>query len=116
MKKLAFLFAFVALQANAQLSDIRMCNEVKRDADGDISRSLHTVSDFKALHPCPSTGLRYGSCPGWSVDHVIPLACKGCDSVENMQWLKLSIKSCAGKECKDRWERKIYCEPMVIIK
>ena len=115
MRALALIFLF-AFNAHAQLADLRMCGEVKRDADGGISRSLHTVANFKALHACPSTGLRYGSCPGWAVDHVIPLACGGCDSVENMQWLKNSIKSCAGTECKDRWERKIYCEPIKIVK
>jgi len=84
MRLLAVLLTFASTQAMAQLSEIRMCGEIKRDADGDVSRSLHTVNDFKDLHPCPSTGLRYGSYPGWSVEHVIPLACKGCDTVENV--------------------------------
>ena len=60
------------------------------------------------------TGSTTGACPSWAIDHVIPLACGGCDSIENLQWLKNSIKSCAGTECKDRWERKINCQPRII--
>ena len=30
-----------------------------------------------------------------------------CDDFIISQWLKNSIKTCTGTECKDRWERKI---------
>lgn len=43
--------------------------------------------------------------PGYVVDHIIPLACGGADSVKNMQWQTRA----AAKE-KDKWERKL-CPP-----
>lgn len=73
------------------------------------ARSMRARQAFKDMHPCPSTGNSHGACPGWAVDHVIPLACDGADAPINMQWLPLAIKSCAGTICKDRWERKVYC-------
>lgn len=91
--------------------DVRFCGEPARDVAGVIIRSEKVRSNFQKLYPCPETGKTSGACPGWEKDHVIPLACGGCDTVENMQWLKSTIKSCAGAECKDRWERKIYCRP-----
>lgn len=91
------------------LADTRYCGAPLRNTDGSIHRSTKVKYDFQHTWPCPATNNVDGACPGWSIDHVIPLACGGCDSVENMQWLKNSIKSCAGKDCKDRWERKIYC-------
>lgn len=89
--------------------DVRFCGTPPRDAGGVIVRSGQVKADFQRLYPCPATGKTTGACPGWAKDHVIPLDCGGCDSVANMQWMKNSIKSCSGTECKDRWERKIYC-------
>lgn len=94
--------------AEAQTIDPRFCGEPARSADGSIKRSTTQRSLFVRMHPCPVTGQVSGACPGWSVDHVIPLACGGCDAPFNMQWLPAKIKSCAGSECKDRWERKVY--------
>lgn len=91
--------------------DARYCGTPVRDAAGVIARSEKVKLDFQKLYPCPATGRKTGACPGWAKDHVIPLDCGGCDSVTNLQWLKNSIKSCPGTECKDRWERKIYCRP-----
>ncbi len=42
---------------------------------------------FHSRNPCPSTGKTSGPCPGYHVDHVVPLACGGPDSPSNMQWL-----------------------------
>lgn len=80
---------------------------VIRNADGSIHRSAAVIAAFRRIHPCPSTMKFTGACPGWSVNHVIPLACGGVDSVSNMQWLPNDIKSCAGPHCVDRFERKI---------
>ena len=110
-----WLLLFVSFSAFA-FEDPRFCGEPKRDSSGKIERSMTVLREFQKLHPCPSTGLEKGKCPGWAIDHVIPLACGGCDTINNLQWMKNSIKSCAGTECKDRWERKIYCRPLEIVK
>lgn len=94
--------------ASAYAGDPRYCG-VMRDDTGKIIRSSAVVRAFKSLHACPSTGLYGGACPGWAVDHVIPLVCGGCDAVGNMQWLPLSIKSASGVYPKDRWEQRVYC-------
>lgn len=93
---------------SATPTDIRFCGTPVRDANGDIIRSSRVLSDFQKLHPCPSTGLPTGACPGWAKDHVISLACGGCDAVFNLQWLPNDQKSTAGAHAKDRYERKIY--------
>lgn len=91
------------------LDETRYCrDEPMRTATGEIHRRADVLRAFKQTHPCPVTGEKVGSCPGWHIDHVIPLAVGGCDSVSNLQWLPVEIKSCPGKVCKDRWERDIY--------
>jgi hypothetical protein len=91
-------------------ADSRICGAPERTVDGKIKRDNKVLFEFRKLYHCPSTGKAMGSCLGWAIDHVIPLACGGCDKIENLQWLKNEIKSCAGENCKDRWERKIYCK------
>lgn len=105
----AILVAGIAQADNSPLVDIRYCGTPARDATGEISRSASVIRAFRKQHPCPTTGKITGACAGWSIDHVVPLSCGGCDAVWNMQWLPNSIKSCAGTTCKDRWERKVYC-------
>lgn len=91
-----------------QLQESRYCGAPERYADGTIKRSRAVLMAFARLHPCPSNGLPDINCPGWALDHTISLACGGCDSVSNLQWLPDEIKSCAEPWCKDRWERKVY--------
>ncbi len=50
-------------------------------------RSRSARSAFRRVYPCPTTGKTTGSCPGYEVDHVVPLACGGRDAPWNMQWL-----------------------------
>jgi 5-methylcytosine-specific restriction endonuclease McrA len=50
-----------------------------------IHRSAAARRQFKQENPCPSTGESKGSCPGYVIDHVIPLACGGPDESSNMQ-------------------------------
>jgi len=107
----ALLFLVCALiPSNAQAGavDQRYCYaiaDIPRDSNGVIIRSSKPVYAFRQIHPCPVTFKASGACPGWSIDHVIPLASGGCNILENMQWLPNEIKTCAGKFCKDRWER-----------
>ena len=49
-------------------------------------RSREVAREFQREHPCPSTGLTTGACPGYRKDHIVPLACRGPDAVFNMQW------------------------------
>lgn len=50
-------------------------------------RSAAARAEFQRLHPCPDTGAKRGACPGWQVDHIVPLKCNGLDAPGNMQWL-----------------------------
>lgn len=103
------LIALTAIPAAAgPLDETRYCGEPPRDGRGRILRRSDVLDAFQRLYPCPATGERTGACPGWAKDHVIPLAVGGCDAVSNLQWLPLTIKSCMGKRCKDRWEREVY--------
>lgn len=56
---------------------------------------------FMLSHPCPSTGLTRGACPGHVVDHIKARACGGADRPSNMQW-----QTIAEGKAKDRIERK----------
>jgi hypothetical protein len=97
------------------LEEQRYCGVPHRDADGTIHRNTSVIAAFKRQHPCPVNGKTTGACGGWAIDHVIPLACGGCDAVSNMQWLPNGIKS-APTIGKDRFERLIYCEPFQTVK
>lgn len=99
-----FLAFYLALFVCACFAaDPRLTDAPARDANGRIARSYAQRAAFRSEWPCPSTGLRAGACHGWSVDHVIPLACGGIDAPVNMQWLPLAMK----RE-KDAFERRIY--------
>jgi len=74
----------------------------ERDGSGRIVRSRAAVAEFKRMHPCPANGAPSGPCPGYVVDHVIPLCYCGADEPGNMQW-----QTVAEAKEKDRWERQI---------
>jgi hypothetical protein len=63
-------------------------------------RSREVAAEFQREHPCPSTGKRYGACPGWVKDYIDPLCSGGLDAVSNMQW-----QTIPAAKVKDRWER-----------
>lgn len=83
--------------------ETRYCGAPARDLRGQIIRRQDVLTAFKRHHPCPATGSTTGACEGWQIDHVIPLACGGCDAVPNLQWLDDETKA-----AKDRYERRIY--------
>ncbi len=49
------------------------------------------VREFRQSNPCPSTGLTDGKCPGFVVDHVVPLCFGGPDTADNLQWQELQL-------------------------
>jgi hypothetical protein len=49
-------------------------------------RNPATVRAFRKTHPCPATGKTSGACPGWVVDHGIPLCAGGPDDPRNLDW------------------------------
>lgn len=69
-------------------------------------RSRTELAAFKRANPCPVTSQPRGACPGWEVDHVIPLCNGGPDTPANMQWLtveahrektKVDVRTCAAR-------------------
>lgn len=68
-------------------------------ADAKTARHKAPLVEFQKLHPCPSTGRKTGSCPGYIKDHIRPLCAGGADSVDNLQW-----QSKADAAAKDKLE------------
>ena len=64
-------------------------------------RSASVKHEFQLTHPCPSTGLTSGACPGYVKDHIVPLACGGPDAPSNMQW-----QTIRKARAKDKWKAK----------
>lgn len=69
-------------------------------ADAVTQRSQAVTREFQRLHPCPSTLRRYGACPGFVKDHIIPLCAGGPDSIANLQWQ--TIKAAKAKDVEER--------------
>jgi hypothetical protein len=89
------------------LTEYRYYGSPKRNpTTGVILRRNDILVAFRKVHVCPSTLSYVGTCPGWSMDHIIPLACGGYDAVWNLQWLPNGLKVLAPLG-KDRWERNI---------
>jgi hypothetical protein len=65
------------------------------------NRNREVTRQFQREHPCPSTGKKYGACPGYIKDHVRALCVGGPDAVSNLQW-----QTTADAKAKDRWECK----------
>lgn len=73
--------------------------------DDVAARDRNVPRHFQKLHPCPATGKRTGPCPGWQIDHRIPLKCGGADKLANLQWL--TVKDHKAKTRREaRWCRK----------
>jgi hypothetical protein len=101
-------FGLVLVGHNAQgvectpYADCRYQGTPLRNADGSIHRDYKVVSAYRKLHPCPSTGLHVGACPGYSLNHNCPLACGCVDAVWNLSWMRNDVKKIV-----DSYERKI---------
>jgi hypothetical protein len=53
----------------------------------DRSRTLR--AEFMRENPCPATGKTQGPCPGYQVDHAVPLCLGGqvVDAPKNLRWI-----------------------------
>lgn len=71
----------------------------RKAAPTDGTRSTAARRSFQRANPCPATGKATGPCPGYVIDHIIPLKRGGPDKPENMQWQTL-----AEAKVKDRLE------------
>lgn len=89
MNKLAILLLLIMALAPARATSIS--NSATRDPA--------QVRAFRTDHACPATGQTRGACPGWVVDHIIPLCLGGVDEPRNMQW-----QSAAAGLAKDKLE------------
>ena len=56
------------------------------DVGAAATRSRAARAEFHRSTPCPATGKSRGACPGYVVDHIVPLCAGGADSPDNMQW------------------------------
>lgn len=97
------------------LLEVRQCGAPVRAADGSIRRRADVLGAYRKAHPCPVTGASSGPCPGWQLNHIIPLAKGGCDAVSNLMWLPVQVKTCTQAWCIDRWERSYYGSPHGVL-
>lgn len=74
------------------------------------ARSQKAKHDFAKVHPCPATERHIARCPGYVIDHIIPLCAGGADAPKNMQW---QVKRDSYK--KDKEER-ATCRALRILK
>ncbi|MFN7926276.1 MAG: HNH endonuclease signature motif containing protein [Bryobacteraceae bacterium] len=77
----------------------KRCAACPRAKTGRISRSSAARNSFRKENPCPSTGRITGPCPGYVIDHKVPLKRGGADRPDNMQW-----QTKAAAKAKDRVE------------
>jgi hypothetical protein len=79
-----------------------ICLLIPLAAPAAMHRSTAAKHAFQRATPCPSTGDIRGRCPGYIIDHIMPLCAGGADSPSNMQW-----QTRADALRKDRDERRM---------
>ena len=85
-----------SLTTSAALVLLLLIGQLASAADRDPAQ----VREFRKTHPCPATNRVRGACPGWVVDHVVPLCFGGPDAPANMQWQETALSY-----VKDKFER-----------
>ena len=99
------LFVLMLISAAPSYADKRYCGEPERYNDGRIIRSVTVIAEFQRLYPLPANFNR----KDYQINHVIPLVCGGCDTIENMMWMHVKAKTCAEDYCQDRHEQLTMC-------
>ncbi len=99
MNKITALILAAVMASCAPAAYANACSPV-RDKTGHIKRSAYQVIKFNKANPCPVNGATAGSCPGYVVDHIVPLCACGLDRPSNMQW-----QTVTAAKAKDRLER-----------
>ena len=95
MPKAILALVVVAFLSAAAPADARGHHSYSSHHHERYHRSSEAKHEFEA-----ATGHPHGW-PGHVVDHIVPLACGGADSPNNMQW-----QTVADAKAKDKWERK----------
>jgi hypothetical protein len=97
------LVSLLLLLAATAAAQIR-CVDCDRDGYGRIKRRPAAIREFRRANPCPTNGRRSGSCPGYEIDHRVPLHRGGADAPSNMRWLPArEHQEKTRSEARDAW-------------
>lgn len=83
---LAINFMLVGAAVQASNTEAMAMSTLTATPNTDAIRKPSTVVQFRKLYACPATGKVQSTCPGWVIDHIVPLCAGGTDSVDNMEW------------------------------
>lgn len=77
----------INLRSLVRLAGVVLLLAAACNVEARIPRDRAEVRAFRSEHVCPATGQHRGGCPGFHVDHIIPLCAGGPDKRANMQWI-----------------------------
>jgi hypothetical protein len=77
---------------------------------GASAHSYEARAEFMRSHPCPANGQTRGACPGYVVDHVVPLCAGGADASSNMQWQAIDAAKAKDRDAMSQC-RRMHADP-----